>query len=695
MTRPAVAGQDEKRNVMCIRGVRVCAVVAVIVSATAAGYAQTFTTTPSQVYVVECQETFVTLSGSNLTGASSTLVDFAGNGQVFELAPNTATPTQLQVWIPMPVATTLGQYSVTVKTTDTNGVTTTIGPVVLSVVSRTGGVAPVPSLPEVVVADATSSSGAFVTFNVQGASCDHASGSLFPIGTTTVSCSVTNSFGTGTNSFSVVVNPLSGTPPILGIPEIVVAEGTSPSGANVTFDPAGASCDRASGSLFPMGDATVTCTQTNSFGTSTGKFLVVVTDTVRPALSLPSNINTGNPAVTYTATSTDNIDGAITPVCSPASGSTFPNGTTVVLCIATDSHANSVSGSFTVTVTTPKLSDFTASQNVYQLNPAAAGSVTYTSNVPLTLTETLTIRSEATGATVRTLVNAVRTAGSYQDVWNGTNDSGQLVPDGTYRYFVTVSANGTTVTWDDGTHFIGTTQTQLPYPKCRNSSGGLVPCSDSSINFDPYANMPLLINYCVGDGDPPACSGSTPYVVIIKAPTITETDPGCNYWDCLMSVYQSSGAHEVPWYGGGVNGSFLAPYAVGVTVIRRNDIWPRNLTLVYGTAPAVSNFTISSPIFNPAAAPSVTNGETFNMTVTTFQARSVTLTGQFKSVSSGSILRTITTASQSAGQVTLNWNGRADNGAWVAPGLYEATITVTDSAGGFVVLKPLITVRYE
>jgi flagellar hook assembly protein FlgD len=690
MTRPALASSRVLHA--CIR---ICAVIAVIAWGTAAGYAQSFAITPSQVYVFECQETFVTLSGSNLVGATSTLVDFTLGNQVFELAPNTATPTQLEVWIPMAVAMNVGQYSVTVKTTDSGGATTTIGPAVLSVVSRAGGAAPVPSLPEVVVADATSSAGAFVTFDVQGASCDHASGSLFPIGTTTVTCSVTNGFGTGANSFSVVVNPLSGTPPILAIPEIVVAEGTSPSGANVTFDPAGATCDRASGSLFPMGDTTVNCTQTNSFGTSTGKFLVVVTDTIRPALSLPSNINTGNPVVSYTATATDNIDGAITPVCSPASGSTFPNGSTVVLCIATDSHANSVSGSFTITVTPPALSDFTASQNVFQLNPAAAGSVTYTSNVPLTLTETLTIRSDATGATVRTLVNAARTAGSYQDVWNGTNDSGQLVPDGTYRYFVTVSANGTTVTWDDGTHFMGTTQTQLPYPRCRNSSGGLVPCNDSSINFDPYTNTPLRINYCVGEGDPPACGGTTPYVVIIKAPTITETDPGCNYWDCVTSFYQSSGAHEQAWYGTGVNGSFLAANAVGVTVIRRNDIWPRNLTLVYGTAPAVSNFTISSPIFNPAAAPNVTSGETFSMTVMTFQARSVTLTGQFKNVSSGSVLRTFTTASQPAGQVTLSWNGRADNGAWVVPGLYEATITVTDSAGGFVVLKPLITVRYE
>lgn len=672
---------------------RICAVVVVIAWGTVAGYAQTLSITPSQVFVFECQETFGTLSGSNLVGATSTVVDFTLGSQVYELAPNTATPTQLEVWIPMAVAMNVGQYSVTVKTTDAGGITTTIGPVVFSVVVRTGGTAPVPSLPEVVVADATSSSGAFVTFDVQGASCDHTSGALFPIGTTTVTCSVTNGFGTGTNSFSVVVNPQSGTPPILGIPEIVVAEGTSPSGATVSFDPAGATCDHASGSLFPMGDTTVNCTQTNSFGTSTGKILVVVTDTIRPVLSLPSNINTGSNVVTYTATASDAIDGAMTPSCSPASGSTFPNGMTVVQCAVTDAHANSAFGSFSVTVTTPLLTDFTASQNGYQLNAASAGTVTYTSNVPLTLTETLTIRSEATGATVRTLVNAVRAAGTYQDVWNGTNDSGQLVPDGAYRYFVTASANGSTVTWDDGTHFAGTTQTQFEYPKCRNASGALVDCGDASVNFDPYANAPLRINYCVGDGNPPACSGNTPYFVAIKATSLGETDASCTS-DCVFSAYQSSGAHELAWYGSNLDGTFIGG-APGLTVIRRNDIWPRNLTLVYGTAPTLSNFTISSPIFNPAAAPTVTSGETFSMTATTFQGRPVTVTGQFKNLSSNSILRTFTTSSQPPGQVTLTWNGRADNGAWVAPGMYEATITVMDSAGASAVIKPLITVRYE
>jgi HYR domain len=43
--------------------------------------------------------------------------------------------------------------------------------------------------------------------------------------------------------------------------------------------------------------------------------------------------------------------GPLTPVCAPASGSTFPVGMTTVNCTATDAHSNAGHASFTVTVT--------------------------------------------------------------------------------------------------------------------------------------------------------------------------------------------------------------------------------------------------------------------------------------------------------------------------------------------------------
>lgn len=55
--------------------------------------------------------------------------------------------------------------------------------------------------------------------------------------------------------------------------------------------------------------------------------------------------------MTFAATATDLVDGSVAVTCIPASGGTFAPGTTTVNCSATDSHGNTATGSFTVTVT--------------------------------------------------------------------------------------------------------------------------------------------------------------------------------------------------------------------------------------------------------------------------------------------------------------------------------------------------------
>jgi hypothetical protein len=54
--------------------------------------------------------------------------------------------------------------------------------------------------------------------------------------------------------------------------------------------------------------------------------------------------------VTYTVTATDAKDGNVPTACTPRSGSQFRIGRTNVKCAATDTSANTVSASFTVTV---------------------------------------------------------------------------------------------------------------------------------------------------------------------------------------------------------------------------------------------------------------------------------------------------------------------------------------------------------
>jgi hypothetical protein len=179
-----------------------------------------------------------------------------------------------------------------------------------------------------------------------------------------VNCSVTDSaMVTTTGMFNVTV--VDTTAPSLTLPDNVTAEATGPSGAAVSYSasasdvvdgPITPTCSPASGGTFPLGATTVDCTATDAHGNeATGSFTVTVVDTTPPSLTLPSDISTtatsaSGAVVSYTASASDLVDGPVTPTCSPASGSTFPVGTTTVNCTATDAATNQASGSFKVSV---------------------------------------------------------------------------------------------------------------------------------------------------------------------------------------------------------------------------------------------------------------------------------------------------------------------------------------------------------
>jgi hypothetical protein len=183
----------------------------------------------------------------------------------------------------------------------------------------------------------------------------------------------------GPANFSVV-NTTPPQPPLLGLPEVVVAEATSPSGAVVNYtvtaisfvDPsATVNCSPASGLVYPLGTSIVSCTATDSFGSSRGSFPILVTDTTPPVMSVPGNIFSNDPVVTFSATANDAIDGTVPVTCNPPSGSTFPNGVTIVTCTAVDAHFNRGIGTFTVTIGgNPPVLTLPANISVTTTNPA-------------------------------------------------------------------------------------------------------------------------------------------------------------------------------------------------------------------------------------------------------------------------------------------------------------------------------------
>jgi hypothetical protein len=139
-------------------------------------------------------------------------------------------------------------------------------------------------------------------------------------------------------------------------------------------------CIPSSGSTFAPGTASVACTATDGAGNvATGSFAVTVvaaSDVVAPVLTLPSSfvVEATSPAgavVTFTAAASDLVSGVVPVPCTPPSGSTFALGTTTVTCSATDGSGNTATGSFAVTVrdsTGPAITGISATPSV--LGPA-------------------------------------------------------------------------------------------------------------------------------------------------------------------------------------------------------------------------------------------------------------------------------------------------------------------------------------
>ena len=233
---------------------------------------------------------------------------------------------------------------------------------------------PTLSLPAPITVEATGPTGAAVTYVASAADaednpdptpiCTPASGATFSLGTTNVSCSVTDGGSlTAMGAFPVTVQDT--TAPNLTLPGSMTLEATDASGAVASFsasatdvvDPAPVvDCQPASGETFPLGTTTVDCTATDATGNqSSGSFDVLVSDTTAPVLALPPNqtVEATGPsgaAVTYAATAADAVDPAPAVACDPSSGAMFPMGTTTVHCTATDATGNQSSGSFDVTV---------------------------------------------------------------------------------------------------------------------------------------------------------------------------------------------------------------------------------------------------------------------------------------------------------------------------------------------------------
>ncbi len=234
------------------------------------------------------------------------------------------------------------------------------------------------TVPSDIMQEATGPAGAVVNYTVTATdnagpptvACDHPSGSTFPLGATAVTCTATDSSNNrATAQFNVIIRDTTkpSFPPLAD----VNATSADPSGTDVSYSVPTAtdavsgsipgSCTPATGTHFAVGSTLVTCAATDSSGnTGTASFHVVVAlvdqtppvlSNVPPDVQIEANGPNGSVSTYSTPTAVDDVDGPIAAVnCAPSSGSTFPLGATVVTCSATDSHGNTGTASFTITV---------------------------------------------------------------------------------------------------------------------------------------------------------------------------------------------------------------------------------------------------------------------------------------------------------------------------------------------------------
>ena len=270
---------------------------------------------------------------------------------------------------------------------------------------------------------------AFTADNCTAGTVTNDAPTTFPIGTTTVTWTVTDGAG-NTSTATQTVTVIDLVAPSITAPATVTATTTSGCSATGVVLGTPTTSDNCSSvtvsnnapSIYPVGSTTVTWTATDASGNSTMAVqTVTVTDVIAPIVTAPANVTVSSTSG-CTAQNVNLGSPEFTDNCSVASvtnnaPTTFPSGATSVTWTVTDASGNTATATQTVTV-------------VDQVNPtiSAPANVIATTNTGCTSTSvalgTPTSTDNCSAVTVSNNAPSSFPIGTTSVTWTATDASG-------------------------------------------------------------------------------------------------------------------------------------------------------------------------------------------------------------------------------------------------------------------------------
>lgn len=304
------------------------------------------------------------------------------------------------------------------------------------------------------------------------------------------------------------------------------------------------------------------------------------------------------------------------------------------------------------TVRVQATADFDLSVSTDTLDTTNGDIVTISTDIGGDLPVSVVIETPG-GRVVRTVLPwTERTAGSYSDPWDGRDDSGVVVAEGEYRAILLYRVDGNVRKLDAGA---GTGGRQY------NPSRSRIPSS-----FTPLAGEPLKISFTL-----PQASEVTAFMGLFNINTRLVT--------FMQRETLGKGTHVITWSGEDDNGALiqLPPNESFLFGIWGWEL-PDNAIFVRSGS-HITSMTVSPTILVPSSRATEGSNKTSVIDFVLQGGADIELT--IDNSETGTEVLNRTYMGFAAGENSIQWDGRGDDGELVSKGTYRIGLTAIDAQG--------------